>query len=118
MELKDHNLACAKTIKALNAQLVVVMGDIAIMTMILEMSDCDAKLLMQHQPIRMLRCENTEQNCYYDIFDHADLQKEVQRLKAPSTQDRLAKTFAALYDDDSDDSDDSIEAFVQVDDEQ
>merc|ERR1719428_666658 len=56
-ELKDHNSVCSKQLKALNKQLKIVMGDIAIMTMILKMSDCDAKL-MQTQKLQLLRCED------------------------------------------------------------
>merc|ERR1719424_1040912 len=42
-ELKDHNHQCEDELRRLNARLKIIMGDIAVMTMILKMSDCDAK---------------------------------------------------------------------------
>jgi len=56
-ELKDHNLVCKDELKAMDKRLKIIMGDIAIMTMILEMSDCDAKLI-QTQKLEMYRCED------------------------------------------------------------
>merc|ERR1719373_660343 len=37
-ELKDHNAKCAAELKKMNARLKIVMGDIAVMTMILKMT--------------------------------------------------------------------------------
>merc|ERR1719183_2320979 len=54
-ELKDHNRKCKDELKSLNTRLKAVMGDIAVMTMILKMSDCDAKLI-QTEKLMMLRC--------------------------------------------------------------
>merc|ERR1719409_2448372 len=39
-ELKEHNALCKKQLDKLNARLKIVMGDIAVMTMILKMTDC------------------------------------------------------------------------------
>merc|ERR1719487_2401327 len=39
-QLKQHNLKCREEIKRMNARLKIVLGDIAVMTMILEMTDC------------------------------------------------------------------------------
>jgi len=57
-ELNDHNRKCKTEIHKLNERLKIVMGDIAVMTMILKMSDCDAKGLAQMKKLAMLRCEN------------------------------------------------------------
>merc|ERR1719199_1511860 len=40
-ELKDHNLKCANELRKLNARLKIVLGDIAVMAMILKMTDCE-----------------------------------------------------------------------------
>merc|ERR1719329_1949595 len=74
-ELKDHNAQCKAQIKALNHRLKIVMGDIAIMTMILEMSDCDAKNLMQTNRLAMFKCENTCTGGSYVTFNNNGLQK-------------------------------------------
>merc|ERR1719399_523394 len=43
LELKKHNEQCEHELKRLNDRLKIVLGDIAVMTIILEMTDCDAK---------------------------------------------------------------------------
>merc|ERR1719482_911301 len=55
LELKQHNLKCKHELLKLNTRLKIVMGDIAVMTMILEMTDCDAKLL-QVKNFAVLQC--------------------------------------------------------------
>merc|ERR1719359_2642164 len=57
-ELKDHKAKCKAELHKMNERLKVLMGDIAVMTMILQMSDCDAKLLVQTQKLAMLKCKN------------------------------------------------------------
>jgi hypothetical protein len=94
-ELKDHNSVCSTQLKALNKQLKIVMGDIAIMTMILKMSDCDAKL-MQTQKLQLLRCEDQCTGKKYVSFGHSELQSQVSQLHA---QDQLSASFADLFDD-------------------
>merc|ERR1719183_3134412 len=42
LELKNHNRKCKSELHKLNTRLKIVMNDIAVMTMILQMSDCDA----------------------------------------------------------------------------
>merc|ERR1719247_3270390 len=54
MELSQHLLKCKNELHKLNARLKIVMGDIAVMTMILKMTDCDAKLV-QMRKLVMLR---------------------------------------------------------------
>jgi len=102
-ELKDHNSVCAKQLKALNKHLKIVMGDIAIMTMILKMSDCDAKLLQTHK-LQLLRCEDPCTKKKYVTFGNSELQSQISQL---DSQDKLESSFADLFDDDSDDSADS-----------
>jgi len=43
LELKQHLLKCKHEIQKMNERLKIVMGDIAVMTMILEMTDCEKK---------------------------------------------------------------------------
>merc|ERR1740133_639134 len=56
-ELKQHILKCKHELNRLNTRLKIVMGDIAVMTMILEMTDCEKKLL-QTNKLSMLSCED------------------------------------------------------------
>jgi len=97
-ELKDHNRQCSSQLSALDKQLKIVMGDIAVMTMILKMSDCDAKLL-QTQQLSMVHCED-QCNHKFVEFDHDNLQHEVEQIKNPATQNLMASTFAELFNED------------------
>merc|ERR1719182_855920 len=56
-ELKQHELMCKHELLKLNTRLKIVMGDIEIMTVILEMTDCEKKLLQMKQ-FSMLHCED------------------------------------------------------------
>jgi hypothetical protein len=56
-ELKQHNLKCQHELHKMNARLKIVMGDIAVMTMILEMTDCEKKLL-QMKNFALLHCKD------------------------------------------------------------
>merc|ERR1719271_856855 len=44
-ELAQHNRKCKDELKKLNERLKIVMEDIAVMTMILKMTDCEKKFL-------------------------------------------------------------------------
>merc|ERR1719272_47859 len=57
LELKNHNSKCKNELKKLNSRLKIVMGDIAVMTMILKMTDCETKLL-QTSKLTMLHCKD------------------------------------------------------------
>jgi len=103
-ELKDHNRKCKDELAALDKRLKVIMGDIAVMTMILKMSDCDAKLI-QTEKLMMLRCKDQCTKKHFVTFDHDAMQKQVKQLQSPSAQDLLANTFADLFNHDDDDND-------------
>merc|ERR1719326_1277376 len=103
-ELKDHNRKCKDELAALDKRLKVIMGDIAVMTMILKMSDCDAKLI-QTEKLMMLRCKDQCTNKRFVTFDHDTLSKQVKQLQSPSAQDLLSSTFADLFSHDDDEND-------------
>merc|ERR1719482_1879856 len=48
LELKQHLLKCKHELIKLNTRLKIVMGDIAVMTTILEMTDCEKKLVQMN----------------------------------------------------------------------
>merc|ERR1719345_217590 len=45
IELTDHKRKCKDELQKMNERLKVLLDDVAVMTMILKMSDCDAKLV-------------------------------------------------------------------------
>merc|ERR1719439_51050 len=97
-ELKEHNALCKKQLDKLNARLKIVMGDIAVMTMILKMTDCETKFL-QMKKLVMLRCKNecTKKNVV--SFDHKDLQDNIKQLKSSLSLGLLQDGFDDMFDD-------------------
>jgi len=94
-ELKQHNIKCKHEIAKMNARLKIVLGDIAIMTMILEMTDCEKKLL-QMKNFGLLHCQNHCTKKHFIKFDHDGLQKKVSQLQSVS-RGVMADTFADLF---------------------
>jgi len=77
------------------------MGDIAVMTMILKMSDCDAKKkgLVQMNKLAMLRCEDKCTKNASVTFNHNHLQEQVNKLQSPASKDLITQAFAEMFDD-------------------
>jgi len=94
-ELKQHNIKCKHEITKMVTRLKIVMGDIAIMTMILEMTDCEKKLL-QMKDFGLLHCEDQCTKKHFIKFDHDGLQKKVSQLQSVS-RGVMADTFADLF---------------------
>merc|ERR1719353_2215190 len=94
-ELKRHNIECKREITKMVTRLKIVMGDIAIMTMILEMTDCEKKLL-QMKDFGLLHCEDQCTKKHFIKFDHDGLQKKVSQLQSVS-RGVMADTFADLF---------------------
>merc|ERR1719345_304741 len=111
-ELKDSNSKCKTELHAMNERLKVLMGDIAVMTMILKMSDCDAKGFVQMHELAMLRCQDQCSHKGVVTFNHNELQSQVDKLQSTTSKDLMAETFADMFE--GAESDDSVQ-FVQVD---
>merc|ERR1719426_214399 len=94
-ELKQHNIKCKHEITKMVTRLKIVMGDIAIMTMILEMTDCEKKLL-QMKDFGLLHCEDQCTKKHFIEFDNDGLQKKVSQLQSVS-RGVMADTFADLF---------------------
>merc|ERR1719217_1806657 len=95
-ELKEHNLKCKNELHKLNTRLKIVMGDIAVMTMILKMTDCETKL-MQMKKLMMLRCEDECTKKNYVRFNHKDLQQKVSELKSAAAVGMLQEGFEDFF---------------------
>jgi len=96
LELKQHLLKCKHELHALNTRLKIVMGDIAIMTMILEMTDCEKKLL-QMKNFALLHCTDPCTKKSFIEFNHDGLQKKVSQLQSSLSHDLMQNTFADLF---------------------
>jgi len=93
-ELEAHEKKCKESIKDLEGKLEIVQADIAIMTMILEMTDCE-KTLLQAESLGLLRCEDTCKREFV-TFTNSSLRKEVAALQSPLSQRLIKDSFADL----------------------
>merc|ERR1719182_1389484 len=96
-ELKQHNMKCAHEIQKMNTRLKIVMGDIAIMTMILEMTDCEKKLL-QMKSFALLHCKDKCTHKTFIQFNHKGLQDKVDKLRGVTSLGLMKSTFNDLFD--------------------
>merc|ERR1719387_2581023 len=93
LELKNHLLKCKQELKKLNARLKIVMGDIKVMTMILEMTDCEKKLL-QVEKLALRRCTDQCSHKSFVQFQHDGLQQKISQLQSSTSRDLMQDTFA------------------------
>merc|ERR1719352_936363 len=95
-ELKQHLLKCKSELYKMNSRLKIVLGDIAVMTMILEMTDCD-KSFIQTQRMSLLHCQDPCTGKSFVTFDHAGLQQKVNQLKSTFANNLITDTFSDLF---------------------
>merc|ERR1719247_1546588 len=98
LELQQHMLKCKHELHKLNTRLKIVMGDISIMTMILEMTDCEKKLL-QMKKYALLHCKDECKKKSYVEFHDSDLQQKVSQLKASSSHELVQNALSDLISD-------------------
>merc|ERR1740138_1579675 len=101
-ELKDHNRKCKKELDKMDAKMKIILEDIKVMTMILEMSDCDAKFL-QYKKLTLLKCKDQCTGKVQVSFNHNGLEDQLKKLQLPAAQALLKDNFADMFDDDSED---------------
>jgi len=97
-DLKVHNAQCAKELGRLNARLKIVLGDIDIMTTILEMTDCDAKKFMQMLNLDVMKCVDQCTKKSFITFTDKRLQDKVKMMKSKFGTGLLRDTFDDLFD--------------------
>jgi len=95
-DLKQHLLKCKAELYKLNTRLKIVMGDVAVMTMILEMTDCE-KALIQTKRLQLLHCTDPCTKKSFVTFDHNGLKNKVNQLKSTYATDLMKDTFKDLF---------------------
>merc|ERR550514_1435457 len=98
LELKQHNAQCAAALKKMNARLKIIMGDIAVMVIILKMTDCDAKKFVQMKKMALLRCEDPCTKQSFITFKDDDMKHQISQLQSISSSKVVQDTFADLFD--------------------
>jgi hypothetical protein len=93
-ELNDaltiHNRECEEEIASLEAQLSIVMADIAVMDIILGMTDCDKSLFL-------LRCTDGCTGASFVSFAHDSLHNATGQLKSLAVRQLLNDTLVEAY---------------------
>merc|ERR1719478_933536 len=104
LELKQHNLKCKHELNKLHERLKVVMGDIAVMTTILEMTDCEGTKFLQMQKLALLHCEGScsnngdaAGNKSFVTFNDPELRHKVSQLQSSMSHQLMQDHFADLY---------------------
>merc|ERR1740130_2146833 len=97
-ELSDHNAKCARELKKMKTRLGVIEADIAVMTVILKMTDCDAKKFIQMKQLQLLKCEDRcNHNKSFLSFNHDSLQQQVSQLQSGHAKQLMQDNFADLF---------------------
>merc|ERR1719326_48246 len=97
LELKEHLAKCKSELSKMNTRLKIVMGDIAVMTMILEMTDCEKKLV-QMENVALLHCVDQCTHKSFIEFKHNGLQEKVDKLQSQLSHELMTDTFKDLFD--------------------
>merc|ERR1719389_1003115 len=96
LELKNHLIKCKTELAKMNARLKIVMGDIKVMTMILEMTDCEKKFY-QMEKFSLLRCTDQCTQKSFIEFNHGGLQKKINQLQSSLSHDLMQDSFSDLF---------------------
>jgi len=99
LELLQHNAQCKVELKHMQDRLAIILADIAVMTTILEMTDCDAKKsLVEIKKLTLLRCEDPcAKGKSFVTFNHDGLKQQVAQLQSSSARDLMKDTFADMF---------------------
>ena len=83
-ELKVHNLKCKNELEKINDPLKTVVEDIAVMTIILTMTDCDAKkkTLLQTENFALMACEDKCTHKSFITSTNGELTKQLGQLQS------------------------------------
>ena len=96
LQLSQHLLMCKRELAKLNIRLKIVMGDIAVMTMILEMTDCDKKTLMQMKDMELLHCTDECTKKSFIEFNHDGLQQKINKLQSSLSHELMQDIVLAM----------------------
>jgi len=97
LELKQHNAKCKAEQQKMRARLKILLSDISVMTMILKMTDCDKKMLLQ-QEMDLMRCEDPCTKSTFISFKHDGLRKEMSQLQSAASRRVTNEVMGDLFD--------------------
>merc|ERR1719247_2713982 len=72
-------------------------ADIAVMTTILQMTDCKTSSFVQMKKLALLRCKDPCSKKTFVTFNHDHLKQKVSQLQSSSARKLMTDTFADLF---------------------
>jgi len=107
--LKQKEMQCKHEVHELGARLKIVLGDIAVLTKILDMTECGKSSMVQ---VKLLNCQSHCSKKKFVAVDHDELQKNLAGLRSSVAIGLMQQSFSDLAgkdlsDDDDDDSEES-----------
>merc|ERR1719379_1103828 len=102
LELKVHQKKCKTELGKMNSRLQVILGDIQVMTTILEMTDCEANakktfFTQTNQSVGLLRCWDTCSKQSFISFNDNALKEKIAQLQSSSSNKLLKDTFNDMF---------------------
>jgi hypothetical protein len=98
-ELKQHLIQCEHELHKMNERLKIILGDIAVMTTILEMTDCEKSSFIQMDQLAPLHC-NRNPACKgksFVTFNDDRLRRKISKLQSSVSLKLMKQTFADLF---------------------
>jgi len=95
LELKQEKLKCKHELHKMNARLKILLGDLAVMSTILQMTDCD-KRFVQMEELALLNCKDPCSNKTFITFNHDSLKQKVSQLQSAVGKSLMQDTFQDL----------------------
>jgi len=96
LELKTHLAKCKNQLLRMRTRLKIVQGDIAVLTSILKMTDCDKKFV-QMEKLALLHCQDPCTKKSFVTFNQDNLKQKVSQLQSPLSHGLMQDTFKDLF---------------------
>merc|ERR1719491_1903537 len=98
-QLKDHEAKCSHEIHELRSRMKIVLGDISVLTKILQMTECKGEAMLQ---VDLLHCQSHCSKEKFVAMDHKDLQTHLSRLRSPVAIGLVQESLKQLVSDSAD----------------
>jgi len=96
LNLKTHQQKCKAQLLRMNTRLKILQGDIAVLTSILKMTDCEKKFV-QMEKLALLHCQDPCTKKSFVTFSQDSLKQKVSHLQTSLSQDLMHDTFKDLF---------------------
>jgi len=97
LELKTHQSKCQFQLERMRERLKILEGDLAVLTSILKMTDCEKKFV-QMEKLQLLHCQDTCTGASFISFNHDALKQKVEQLQSKLSHGLMQDTFKDLFD--------------------